>query len=141
MIKISSSSAINPKDYRFSDKCTKLKIKVIQAWDTHCSTDRSIRHVRIFCYTSNMPYILKEDRPPIDELLQPLIDYLAKQPLEKQDGDVNYSVTKLLKALYTPKYFNFNRAMGVLSSIQAEWYRHDVAPYEDTKIQENGDVE
>jgi hypothetical protein len=87
-----------------------------------------------------MPYIQKDDRPSIDELLKPLIGHLKAQPLEKQDGALNYSVTKILKELYPPKYFNYNRAMGVLSSIQAEWYRRDVAKYEDGKIQENGDV-
>ncbi len=60
--------------------------------------------------------------------------------MESQDGALNYTVTRILKELYEPKYFNYNRAMGVLSSIQAEYYRRDVAPYEDKKIAENGDV-
>lgn len=61
-------------------------------------------------------------------------------PLEEQDGALNYAVTKILKELYPPRYFNYNRAMGVLSSIQAEWYRRIVSPYEDKKILEAGDV-
>lgn len=88
-----------------------------------------------------MPYINKDDRPAIDELLQPLTAHLESLPIEEQDGALNYAVTKILKKLYPPKYFNYNRAMGVLSSIQAEWYRRDVAPYEDKKIIQNGDVE
>lgn len=87
-----------------------------------------------------MPYIKKDDRPPLDELIQPLIAHLKELPMEVQDGALNYSVTKILKELYEPKYFNYNRAMGVLTSIQAEWYRRDVGPYEDKKIIENGDV-
>jgi len=87
-----------------------------------------------------MPYIKKEDRPPIDELLNPLIEHLKNLSIEQQDGALNYTVTRVLKELYEPKYFNYNRAMGVLSSIQAEWYRRDVGPYEDKKIAENGDV-
>jgi hypothetical protein len=87
-----------------------------------------------------MPYISQDDRPQIDELLKPLIEHLRSLPLEAQDGALNYTVTKALKQLYEPKYFNYNRAMGVLSSIQAEWYRRDVGPYEDKKIVENGDV-
>ncbi len=87
-----------------------------------------------------MPYIQKDDRPPIDELLQPLVEHLRSLPLEQQDGALNYVVTRILKELYEPRYFNYNRAMGVLSSIQAEWYRRDVSPYEDKKIVENGDV-
>lgn len=87
-----------------------------------------------------MPYIQKDDRPPIDELLAPLMEHLKSLPVEQQDGALNYAVTKILKDLYEPKYFNYNRAMGVLSSIQAEWYRRDVGPYEDKKIIANGDV-
>ncbi len=87
-----------------------------------------------------MPYIKQQDRPPIDTLIQPLIERLKSLPLEQQDGALNYAVTKILKDIYEPSYFNYNRAMGVLSAIQAEWYRRDVAPYEDTKIAENGDV-
>lgn len=87
-----------------------------------------------------MPYIPKDQRPPIDNLLKGLLEHIQSLPLEDQDGALNYSVTKLLKGLYPAKYFNYNRAMGVLSSIQAEWYRRDVGPYEDKKIAENGDV-
>lgn len=87
-----------------------------------------------------MPYIPQDKRPQIDEKIIPLIQHLQSLPVEQQDGALNYAVTKILKELYAPKYFNYNRAMGVLSSIQAEWYRRDVAPYEDKKIQENGDV-
>ena len=87
-----------------------------------------------------MPYIPSEDRQPINELTAPLIEHLKHLPLEQQDGALNYTVTKILKELYDPRYFNYNRAMGVLSAIQAEFYRRDVAPYEDEKIAENGDV-
>lgn len=87
-----------------------------------------------------MPYINKDDRPPIDELIKSLTEHLKSLPIDKQDGALNYAVTKLLKELYEPKYFNYNRAMGVLSSIQAEFYRRDIAPYEDKKIAENGDI-
>lgn len=87
-----------------------------------------------------MPYIPPDQRPDIDKILEPLIVHLKNLPPEDQDGALNYSVTKVLKNLYEPRYFNYNRAMGVLSSIQAEWYRRDVGPYEDKKIQENGDV-
>lgn len=87
-----------------------------------------------------MPYINKDDRPPINKLLVPLVTHLKGLPMEQQDGALNYAITRILKDLYEPKYFNYNRAMGVLSSVQAEWYRRDVAPYEDKKIVENGDV-
>ena len=87
-----------------------------------------------------MPYVKQKDRPQIDELVTPLIEHLKSLPLELQDGALNYAVTKTLKELYGARYFNYNRAMGVLSCIQAEWYRRDVASYEDKKISENDDV-
>lgn len=87
-----------------------------------------------------MPYIKKDERPDIDQKLKELIEHLSNLPLEKQDGSVNYAITKLIKALYEPKYFNYNRAIGVLESIKQEFYRRDVADYENKKISENGDV-
>ena len=87
-----------------------------------------------------MPYIPKDKRPPVDEALKPLIEHLKSLPVEEQDGTLNYAVTRILKSIYEHNYFSYNRAMGVLSGIQAEWYRRDVGSYEDKKIQENGDV-
>jgi hypothetical protein len=88
-----------------------------------------------------MPYLKKEQRPKIDELLAPLIDHLKSIPLEDQDGSVNYVVTKILKQLYPLKYFHLNRAIGVIETIKQEFYRRVVGPYENTKIRENGDVD
>lgn len=87
-----------------------------------------------------MPYIAPNDRPAIDEKMKDLVEYLQSQPLEHQDGDVNYVVTRLIHQLYPEGYFHYNRAIGVLSAIQLELYRRKVAPYEDKKIAENGDV-
>jgi hypothetical protein len=88
-----------------------------------------------------MPYINKEQRPEIDELVKPLIEKLKEMPLEQQDGTLNYAVTKILKEVYPMKYFHLNRALGVLTAIKDEFYRVVVAPYEDIKIEENGRVE
>lgn len=88
-----------------------------------------------------MPYIKKEQRPAIDELVNPLIAHLKSLPLEDQDGSLNYAVTRIIKHVYPQKYFHFNRALGVLTAITQELYRKIVGPYEDTKISENGEVE
>lgn len=88
-----------------------------------------------------MPYIKKDDRPDIDDLINPLIEYMKKQKVEDVDGKINYAVTRILKGVYQPKYFNYNRAIGVLESMKQEFYRKVVGPYEDEKIKENGDVE
>ena len=61
-------------------------------------------------------------------------------------GDLHYDISQCIdRYLYhgttdTPKYQEFNDVMGVLACAQAEVYRRLVAPYEDEKIKENGDV-
>lgn len=39
-----------------------------------------------------------------------------------------------------PSYIAYNDILGVLEAAKLEFYRRRVAPYEDTKIAENGDV-
>ena len=87
-----------------------------------------------------MPYIKQEQRPEIDSLIQPLIDHLKHSNMEDIDGKLNYAVTKIIKNVYPTKYFHLNRALGVLTAITHELYRKIIGPYEDLKIQENGDV-
>jgi len=87
-----------------------------------------------------MPYIKKEKRPLYREEIDKLVKKLEKQPLEEQDGDLNYIITSIMKLLYKPRYFNYNRAIGVIESIKQEFYRRVVSPYEDKKIIDNGDV-
>lgn len=87
-----------------------------------------------------MPYIKAEKRGFYDSNIEQLVKILEQQPLMEVDGDLNYIVTRIFKKLYAPKYFNYNRAIGVLEAIKQEFYRRVVAPYEDIKIEENGDV-
>jgi len=61
-------------------------------------------------------------------------------PYNRIDGELNYIITRMLKESYPLRYFNLNRAVGVLECAKLEFYRRVVAPYEDTKIEENGDV-
>lgn len=88
-----------------------------------------------------MPYIRRELRPELDQLIAPLIEKLKTTPLEDQDGSIDYVVTKIIRNVYTlDKFFHFNRAIGVLMAILLEFYRRMAGPYEDKKILENGDV-
>ena len=170
-----------------------------------------------------MPYILKEDRPPYDKIINTLVmsdeadrsldtsipfkqesldqaraelkAHFRRIDLKAIDGHLNYFLTKLMKRLrwtvpsvsyfgtigspvynqlkemvldvikmiYPPKYFNYNRAIGVFSCCEYEFHRRygrsmgtipayflqdlaytfyatNIAPYEDTKIVANGDV-
>ncbi len=87
-----------------------------------------------------MPYITQEDRPQYDEVLATLIALLKEKPPESVDGHLNYVVTRVIKEVYPLRYYHINKAMGVLECIQHEFYRRVAAPYEDTKIEQNGDV-
>jgi hypothetical protein len=75
-----------------------------------------------------------------NKVLEELIDILKSLPLNEVDGELNYVVTKIIKEVYPLRYFHLNRALGVLESIKQEFYRRVVAPYEDVKIKESGDV-
>ena len=88
-----------------------------------------------------MPYITPEQRPEMDALMDPIIDRIRTLPVEEQDGALNYVMTRMLKSIYPSRYFHFNRALGVLTAVTKEFYRVVVGPYEDTKIQDNGQVE
>ena len=86
-----------------------------------------------------MPYIQKELRKPVDPAIEELASKLS--PYACRDGMLNYAITRLLNLLYpTDKYSEFNEALGVLDAAAREFYRRRVAPYEDKKIKENGDV-
>jgi hypothetical protein len=87
-----------------------------------------------------MPYINEEDRPQYEEPIQQIIDLLKEKPVESMDGHLNYIVTRIIKEVYPLRYYHINRAMGVLECIKQEFYRRVAAPYEDTKIEQNGDV-
>ena len=87
-----------------------------------------------------MPYIKSAQRIRLTSSLTSLVLLLQQAPQEALDGELNYVITMLLKALYTPSYYNFNRAMGVLSCAQQEFYRAVIGPYEEVKRAENGDV-
>jgi len=87
-----------------------------------------------------MPYIDKKSRKAIEPELKALIKKLKSIPMDKIDGHINYCISTMMKELYSPSYFNYNRMMGVAACVQQELYRRLVAPYEDKKIKENGDV-
>ncbi|MEM0441256.1 MAG: hypothetical protein QXF45_07230 [Candidatus Caldarchaeum sp.] len=87
-----------------------------------------------------MPYIPPDDRKELDPIIDSLIETLKKTPVEKIDGKLNYVVSRLILGLYPPSYFNYNRALGVLAAVSHELYRRRVAPYEDEKIKQHGDV-
>jgi hypothetical protein len=59
-------------------------------------------------------------------------------------GELNYAITKLcndyIRAQTGVGYTHVNEVIGVLECAKQEFYRRVVAPYEDSKIMQNGDV-
>jgi len=91
-----------------------------------------------------MPYVKQEIRDEVDYaidlLLRAIKDIEAPQDTAI-DGIMNYVITRLMIDVYDNHgYAVYNRAMGVFSCSSREFYRRLVAPYEDKKIVENGDV-
>jgi hypothetical protein len=87
-----------------------------------------------------MPYIPREIKMELKELkavppsnageltyliTENILDYLAQR--RKETGIIN-------------KFEEYNSVLGSLEATKMEFYRRMVAPYEDKKIRENGDV-
>jgi hypothetical protein len=87
-----------------------------------------------------MPYISVSEREKLVKPLVEIIEILENTEVTKMDGNLNYIITILLKRLYTPSYFNYNRAIGVLECVKQEYYRKVVIKYEIDKEKLNGDA-
>lgn len=82
-----------------------------------------------------MPYVKEEARPELDKI----VAEMAWQGI-KANGDLNYILFKYCKYNVEPSYNNYKNFMGELNEAAEEIRRRILAPYEDTKIVENGDV-
>jgi len=86
-----------------------------------------------------MPYIAKTTR----ETLERYTDLNQTVYNMHCAGDLNYTITRLCHEYvkkFGEKYQTYNDIMGVLEGAKLELYRRKIAPYEDLKIAENGDV-
>lgn len=84
-----------------------------------------------------MPYIKKQLRKLFDQKIEELSEVITNE------GELNYVLTLLARQFAEFKggnYAAYNTTVGVLESAKLEFYRRAVAPYEDQKILENGDV-
>jgi hypothetical protein len=85
-----------------------------------------------------MPYIDKNRR--IDLAPEFLVDFPSTP------GELNFVITDLLLSYIDDHsenradYAKYNEVVGVLECLKLEFYRRAVAPYEDKKIAQNGDV-
>lgn len=77
-----------------------------------------------------MPYIKQKDRKTA-----------CHQP--KNSGELNYVITLIIRKYFEEqggRYQQINDIVGALEGAKLEFCRRLVAPYENKKIQENGDV-
>jgi len=84
-----------------------------------------------------MPYIEPDDRVYLDQRVT-FTNNAIQTP-----GELNYAITKLLDHYihsHGLSYTNINEAIGVLECAKMELYRRIAVPYEDIKMQQNGDV-
>lgn len=83
-----------------------------------------------------MPYIKQERRQEIDAY-----EHDGKPP--QFAGELNYWLTTQVLNYWRggrQDYQRLNDIMGALEGAKLEFYRRIAAPYEDNKIEENGDV-
>jgi|TARA_R110000751_G_scaffold100335_3_gene194278 hypothetical protein len=87
-----------------------------------------------------MPYIPQEERADLDELAGALVTQLRNGNFR---GRLNYFISSVAQGLIEANgvsYSFLNDFIGVLECVKLELYRRVMTPYEDGKINENGDV-
>ena len=82
-----------------------------------------------------MPYIKQIDRTDKDDVYEMMISANVVA-----NGDLNYILFKFCKYQVEPSYNNYKNFCGELRQCATEIERKILAPYEDSKIAENGDV-
>ena len=88
-----------------------------------------------------MPYIERKDRLALDYSIESLAIRISTY--DEIAGKFNYYISKMIDILFGQKglnYANVNEIVGALECIKLELYRRIASPYEDKKIEENGDV-
>ena len=81
--------------------------------------------------------------PYIRDILGTRDGLLDGETLPGSAGDLNFLFTHHINVFLKWRglsYSNINEAVGALECAKLELYRRVAAPYEDTKIAENGDV-
>tara|TARA_R100001509_G_scaffold152509_1_gene112786 strand:+ start:1059 stop:1337 length:279 start_codon:yes stop_codon:yes gene_type:complete len=88
-----------------------------------------------------VPYITKDSREVLDYAILELAARINHG--DGFAGKLNYAISKLFNYSLKDKglnYANINEMVGALECIKLELYRRIASPYEDKKIELNGDV-
>lgn len=88
-----------------------------------------------------MPYVSRDDRENLDPIVDVAIRVLEKKSFQDSLGDLNYLFSRIIAGhMGTVSYGKIAMTTGVLENIKQEFYRRAAAPYEDMKIDLNGDI-
>ena len=85
-----------------------------------------------------MPYLKKTDKDKLNKILKAL-----KTTKVSTAGELNFLITSLIHEYLKTQGLNYqhiNDIVGALDGAKVEFQRRIVGPYEDLKIQDNGDV-
>ena len=88
-----------------------------------------------------MPYIKQENRKKYDDIVNNLSEKLIANGCTK--GDYNYVITRLMHLYIKEKGISYSKlsdVVGILRDVGTEFDRTVVAPYEEKKIKENGNI-
>lgn len=84
-----------------------------------------------------MPYIDPSKRAKFDTILNDIDSMIDNT----NPGELNYIVTKIIDNYVNEEnYEKYNEILGTLEAVKQEFYRRQIAKYEDTKIDDNGDI-
>jgi len=90
-----------------------------------------------------MPYVKQNKRVLFARIIDAVRTQFKGFEKEIDKGDINYIITCIMKEYINIKgksYSTSNDLVGILECAKLELYRRFIAPYEDEKIKENGDV-
>ena len=94
-----------------------------------------------------MPYIQKVYREVYRESVEKLADLLARQAKENDDkdltGHLNFVFCLILAEILKRRKMGYKLLSSMRAALEdasAEFYRRVMVPYEDRKIEQNGDV-
>lgn len=87
-----------------------------------------------------MPYINRDRKDQISGFpIDPRDSEGVHEPFEA--GELNYALTReIIRYVDTLNYKNINDIIGALECAKLEFYRRVAVPYEERKIDANGDV-
>jgi hypothetical protein len=90
-----------------------------------------------------MPYINKEYRKWYERELESIAKTLLDTEDKDVPGELNYVISSLIARLVKvrePSYHFYSMITGVLDDVKAEFNRRIKFPYENKKIEQNGDI-